>query len=65
MTWPSVLPAAIAMGRLVRGVLFGVQPGDPGTLVVAAVALSTVAFIACYLPALRASRVDPVVALSE
>ena len=59
------IPAAIAIGRLVRGVLFGVQPGDPGTLVVAAVALSIVAFIACYLPALRASRVDPVVALSE
>jgi putative ABC transport system permease protein len=59
------IPAAIALGRLARGVLFGVQPGDPGTLLAAAVALSVVAFIACYLPALRASRVDPVVALSE
>jgi predicted permease len=59
------IPGSITLGRVARGVLFGVQPGDPGTLVVAAVALSVVAFVACYLPARRASRVDPVIALAE
>jgi predicted permease len=59
------VPAAIGIARLARGVLFGVEPGDPLTLVGAAGLLAIVSIAACYLPARRASRVDPVVALSE
>jgi putative ABC transport system permease protein len=59
------VPAAIGLGRLARGVLFGVQPNDVATLAGAAVLLGLVAVVACYLPARRASHVDPVVALAE
>jgi putative ABC transport system permease protein len=59
------VPAAIGLGRLARGVLFGVQPGDVATLAGAAVLLGVVSVVACYVPARRASRVDPVVALAE
>jgi putative ABC transport system permease protein len=57
--------AALALARLARGVLFGVGPGDPGTLAAAAALLALVSLAACYLPARRASRVDPVVALAD
>jgi len=56
--------AAVALARLATAVLFGVQPTDPGALIVAAVILATVSVGACYLPARRAARVDPVVALA-
>jgi putative ABC transport system permease protein len=59
------VPAAIGLGRLSRSVLFGVQPSDVATLAGAAVLLGFVSVVACYLPARRASRVDPVVALAE
>jgi putative ABC transport system permease protein len=54
---------AIATTRLVRGMLFGVQPLDPASIVSAAVLLVAVAALACYLPMRRATRVDPVVTL--
>ncbi len=59
------VPAAISLGRLARGVLFGVEPSDPVTLAGAAIVLALVSLAACYLPARRASRVDPVIALAE
>ena len=57
--------AAFGLGRAVQSVLFDVTPADPGALAGAAALLFLVSLAACYIPARRASRVDPVVALSE
>jgi predicted permease len=57
------LIAALALGRLMASLLFGVKPADPLTLGVAAALLIFVAFAACYIPARRATRVNPIVAL--
>jgi predicted permease len=53
----------IALGRLVAGLLYGVRPADPVTLLAVALFLAAVAALATYLPARRATRVDPMVAL--
>jgi predicted permease len=55
--------AALASGRLVATLLFGLQPTDPGTIALAVAVLLTVSALAGYLPARRAARVDPMVAL--
>jgi predicted permease len=57
------LPAAIAAARLLEGLLFGVSPVHPPTLIGAALVMLAVAALAAYLPARRASRVDPMAAL--
>jgi putative ABC transport system permease protein len=49
--------------RLLRSELYGVGANDTLTFVVVSAVLSTVAILACYIPARRASRVDPMVAL--
>jgi putative ABC transport system permease protein len=54
---------AIALGRGMRSLLYGVGPNDPATLLTVAAVLVVVAGVASYLPARRAARVDPVVAL--
>jgi putative ABC transport system permease protein len=55
--------AALALRKALASVLFGVTPTDPVILGVVVLVLSTVAFMACYVPARRATRVDPLVAL--
>ena len=57
------LAGAFAVGRWIRGLLFGVGGVDPATLIGAPLVLLLVALAACAVPALRASRVDPVTAL--
>lgn len=55
--------AALVLTRLMSSLLFDVKPSDPLTLGVAAGLLALVALAACYIPARRATRVDPLVAL--
>jgi predicted permease len=59
------LAGAFAMNRLIASMLFGVQPTDPATLVIVVATITLVATVACWLPAWRASRVDPIVVLRE
>jgi putative ABC transport system permease protein len=71
--WPNLLLAAIsivagsigsvAFSRLVRGLLFSVVPSDPLTYVFAGSVVMAVVCVACALPAWRATRVDPMIAL--
>ena len=65
---PGVLvgaPCACAAARLVRAQLYGIAPGDPRTLLIAAATSLATVLAASWLPALRASRVAPVAALRD
>ena len=62
---PPVFGGALALSRLLRGVLHEVSPTDPLTFAVAVLVLLAVAASASFFPALRASRVDPVTTLRE
>jgi predicted permease len=58
------IPAGVLVGRAARSLLFGVTPGAPATFGAAAAILSVISVLACYVPARRAARVNPVVALT-
>ena len=57
------LIAAFAGARYLQSMLFGIEPRDPATFVTVAAIFAVVAVAAAYLPARRATRVDPMVAL--
>ncbi len=57
------LPVALAAARLISGQLYGLKPADPATIAVTVLLLAAVAAIAGYIPARRATKVDPMVAL--
>jgi len=57
------IAASFALTRFMRGLLYGVGPNDPLTFAVVAVLFALVALAACYVPARRASHVDPMIAL--
>jgi predicted permease len=61
----SGLVASFGLTRLLQAQLFNVKPTDPATLTVVAGFIAVISFVACYVPAQRATRVDPMVTLRE
>jgi ABC-type lipoprotein release transport system permease subunit len=57
------LLAAFGLTRVLTGLLFGVTATDPATFITAPLVLLLVAILACYLPARRGARIDPMLAL--
>ena len=57
------IPAALALTRVVRSELYGIVPNDPVSILLAALVLTAVALLAGYIPANRATRIDPLRAL--
>jgi putative ABC transport system permease protein len=57
------LALAAAAARLIRGLLFDVSAADPATFVAAPIVLLAIAIVASYIPARRATRIDPIIAL--
>jgi ABC-type antimicrobial peptide transport system permease subunit len=59
------LAAAFGLTRSIQSLIFGIAPNDPLTFATVALVLSTVALIACGVPAWRAARIDPILALRQ
>jgi len=59
------LIASFGLTRLLQAQLFNVKPTDPATLTAVAIFIAVIAFVACYVPAQRATRVDPIVTLRD
>jgi putative ABC transport system permease protein len=57
------LAAALRLTRLMASLLYAVRPADPATLAAASLLLAGIALLACYIPAWRATKIDPLVAL--
>ena len=57
------IATSFALTRWMRNLLFEIRPTDPLTFIAVSAILAAVAFAACYIPARRAMRVDPMVAL--
>ena len=57
------LTAAVLLSRVLRAFLFGIQPTDPVTIIVAGLLFTAVALLACWVPMRRAARVNPLEAL--
>ena len=59
------LAVALAAGRLLEQILYGVEPTDPLTLAIVFVMMLAIAALACWIPARRAIRINPVTALRQ
>ena len=59
------LIASVGLTRLLQAQLFNVKPTDPATLTAVTAFIAVIAFVACYVPAQRATRVDPMVTLRD
>jgi ABC-type antimicrobial peptide transport system permease subunit len=58
----GVVGASVA-ARVIRGLLFGVAPHDPVTFIAVAVMMAAIGIAACWIPALRAARIDPAITM--
>ena len=54
---------ALLAARVIRGLLFGVAPHDPTTFIGVTVMMATIGLVACWIPALRAARIDPAISM--
>jgi putative ABC transport system permease protein len=55
--------ATFFASRVIQGLLYGVAPHDPVTLITVAVMMAAIGVVACWIPALRAARIDPVITM--